>query len=320
MQFYEHKFKCLGTTVTIKFWQPVGLLAQEVMQLVINQFMRFQETYSRFLPTSKLSKVNAHFADPEKEKKPIKVDSEFAAILTRALKLAEYSNGAFDPTIYDLLVAHGYENSFNAKEIQEKADPARADGLAKTRPTWQEVTLQVGKQEGSYNLTLAANQKLDFGGIGKGWVIDLAAVIFRKYQVENFLIDAGGDISGAGTDLFTEKPWQIDLALTLPNQEPKYLHYYLNISGESVACSGVSARRAGKFHHLLDPKTGQPVNEVWQTFISAPDATTADTLTTLLSIMGPDSVDKLCQDFKVEAMYVAAEGKLYASDNFRLTN
>lgn len=106
-----------------------------------------------------------------------------------------------------------------------------------------------------YTIYLKQNQRLEFGGCGKGFAIDKA--FERLLPLGNFIIDAGGDIRCSGN--IEDRKWSASLYGTNDVVELE--------SGDSFCCSGSSARRVKDFHHLINPKTGTPQNDFKQSFV-----------------------------------------------------
>ncbi|KXK08384.1 MAG: Thiamine biosynthesis lipoprotein ApbE precursor [candidate division WS6 bacterium OLB21] len=155
---------------------------------------------------------------------------------------------------------------------------------------------------------------VDLGSIGKGLAIDLAASVLEP--VNNFIINAGGDIRAHGSK--PDGPWTVGLAQhELPNKGVGGGYFgHINIINQSLAASGGWGRRVRFFHHLLNPKTGMPINEVSQTFTLANDAQTADVWATILFASGKQGPDLLDTTEEIEGMIVFADGSTYCSRGF----
>lgn len=269
----------MNTVITIKVITDAGTVAgQNAIEKAFGQFERIVKLYSRFDEQSELSKLNRSGG------KWFDVSEEFSFLIGYMLSLAKATNGVYDPTIIDILEAYGYsaKKDFDQKLNDPDLTKKIAD-LVANRPKFSEIELE--KQR----VKLAPNQRLDLGGIGKGYAIDCAAA--ELFEFSDFLIDAGGDIRVQGNNL-EGKPWQLGLKHKFEDQEG-YLGQVELTSG-SLCASGSWARRVGNFHHIIDPQSGNPHNESLTAYTYAKTALLADSWCTPLFLFG--KVDKLPND------------------------
>ena len=129
-------------------------------------------------------------------------------------------------------------------------------------------------------LTLHRPLLLDLGAVAKGLAIDIAARELQPF--ENFAIDAGGDLYFGGCNA-AGQPWSVGIR----HPRGDGLLDTLHVSDVAVCTSGDYERRTDAGHHLLDPRTGAPVNAVASVTVLAPSAMVADTLATAAFVLGP---------------------------------
>lgn len=127
----------------------------------------------------------------------------------------------------------------------------------------------------------------DPSGYVKGWAIKRAGDIIKKLGYKTFCIGAGGDIL-ANSD--GERKWNI--GIQDPKNRKKILDV-LSISNGAVATSGTYERG----EHILNPKTGQPANELLGITVTGPDIITADILATAAFVVGKSRGIKLVKKF-----------------------
>jgi len=305
---YTHKEIYMSTEIKITFWSDLNRIeSTKLMSKAFGQFARIMEKYTRFNPNSELSKLNSAGG------KTWNLDAEFSYLVAKSLEFASFSGGKFDPTIIDLLEINGYKNSFNPHEIALKqAKGFDIINYLKLRPSWKEIKYESNLQQ----VKLKPNQRLDFGGIGKGYAIDCAAKELHTNCL-SFLIDAGGDVYGYGLDYTTSKPWIIDLATKSEAGMHIFGRFQLLETGESIASSGSWARKVGNFHHLLDPHSGKPAENI-QTFVVASTALVADVLATTLFLTGKDYIDKISKNYHAKSLLIAKDSQVYTSNDFKL--
>ncbi len=297
-QLLKYNFSAMSTGIEFQADFDCGVVeANTLLQKAEQEFYRVAKTYTRFADDSELSSINKAGGG--------QLTEEFGKLVQRMLELAEFSGGAFDPTVIDLLELNGYKNSFDAaKIIQNRKIPVDIASYLKKRPSWKQIKLS-----NAYQLKLAEGQRLDLGSIGKGYAISQVAEILAAGS-KRLLINAGGDVYAVG------EGWTVDLEIKTP--ESRFVKLELSSVGQTVASSGSWARQAGSFHHLLNPITGKPTGPV-QAFCIGPDPTLADGLATVLCLTGKSYIDLIKKQYGYDSL-VVEHGKLYYSDDVPIVN
>lgn len=283
----------MNTTITLKVVQTSEptVTINEAIEEAYGEFDRIVRQYTRFNENSELSNLN------RQNGAWVQVTDEFFELITKMLELAKETEGAFDPTIIDFLEIYGYDKNYDFSKLENP----RLDQIVKervaNRPSWREIELRPEAKE----VKLAKDQRLDLGGIGKGYAIDCAYnKMYEKHEVKNFLIDAGGDIRVSGTNV-EDKKWRVGLKVMKEREgklEPEIAGEVELDSGQALASSGSWARKVKQFHHLINPITGKPHNPNYSTvFVLAPTATEADAWGTALFIGGEEVEKKIKYKF-----------------------
>jgi thiamine biosynthesis lipoprotein len=221
----EFRFPAMGTEVVVLTLgrAPAGAVAR-----VRELFAMREQALSRFRPTSELSLLNRR-AGRATQVSPLMLETVDAAI-----RAARATGGAFDPTLGRQLAANGYDRSFGL--------PSRLTilGMPPAGPGggWRAIAVDATRR----TVTVPVGVALDFGGIAKSMAVDAA------------LVSAGGDMRVAGPG---SHDWQIGLSDTpAPRQ--------ITLSRGALATSSSSRRTwvqdGSRRHHLLDPRTGAPVD------------------------------------------------------------
>jgi thiamine biosynthesis lipoprotein len=164
-----------------------------------------------------------------------------------------------------------------------------------------------------------SGMRLDFGGIAKGYAIDQALDVLRQHGISRALVDAGGDI-GLG-DPPPDKPgWVIGVAPLEPGDQPLI---YLSLSNVAIATSGdtwqfveINGRR---YSHLVDPRTATALSDHSSVTVIAPDCTTADSLASAVSVLGPEKGIELVDRTPGAAAYIVRlpEGEVETHESAR---
>ncbi len=243
-----------------------------------NECERIENTYSRFIKSSDLSRLNGKLGSWQK------VSPEFFMLLQYAENIRKMSNGAFNIGIESILSSWGYDADYSLLE--------NGKGVC--------ATVQL-KQPNLVHLTAP----IDFGGLGKGYALNRMKQCMNG--VEDFLIDAGGDLYACGKN-HQNKPWKIVF------EHPKDVT--LEIDDLFMASSSPSRRKWRQFHHLVNPIKKQPADDMLITFVQGQDGMLCDAFSTALFAMGFEQAKSILDDLPLEAALVATNGKVMKSKGF----
>lgn len=277
----------MNTQVIITAWTDMDRSeAYDIFNKGFQQFHFVIEKFSRFDRESELSKLN------QQAGKKVEVSKELFNLIKYSLNLAKKTNGLFDPTIIDFLEAYGYKAGYDFSKLNapEKLQK-EIEQILKCRASYKDIEFDKSHS----TIKLQKNQRIDLGGIGKGYAIDKA---FEKLKVlRNVIVSAGGDIRAMGVDK-TNDPWLVNLKLPgMPSIKE------VQLKDQAVCCSGSSARKVKFFHHLINPRTGKPQNDVKGIFVFAHTAMEADSWATALYASGKKATD-IAKEIKLKVLIV----------------
>ncbi|MCK6620572.1 MAG: FAD:protein FMN transferase [Calditrichaceae bacterium] len=200
-------------------------------------------------------------------------DRRFYELLSRAMEAAQETGGAFDFTLWPVFRLWGFDTDSAAVPAPERIQEA----LGKTG--YQRVSLD------SSRLLLPAGVELDLGGISKGFAVEMARRVLRGQGMRNFIIDAGGNL---GIEWNHEE--DIQIFVRHPRREGQFWGQFPLGRSCGVSTSGdyqfYFIENGQRYHHILNPQTGYPADDVAAVSIIAPDAITADGLSTAVFVMG----------------------------------
>ncbi len=278
--------KFMNTTITFKVVKGdvTTVKTLDSIEAAFGEFDRIVKQYTRFDENSELSNLNRNSG------KWVKVSSEFFWLIEYMLKLAKKTRGAFDPTVIDFLEVYGYDKNYDFSKLNNPELDKLVEKISKTRKSWKDVELKKKSSE----VKLAKVQKIDLGGVGKGYAIDCAFEKLKQVS-DNFLIDAGGDVRASGTNEKGEL-WKVGMKDRAGEIEE--LIGYIELNNEALACSGSWSRRVKQFHHLINPATGVPQNYYRTVFVQAPDGITSDSWATAVFVSGENDL-KIPENMKI---------------------
>lgn len=272
-------FPALGTTAALLVGDPAAL--EPARAVLVAELAAIDAACSRFRPDSELSRANAASGSP------VTIGPLFAEALAAALRAAELTDGAVDPTVGPSLVALGYDRTFASVRPEQVApiSPVRAVG-------WRAVEWDARTRR----LRLPGGTALDLGATAKALAADRAASRAARAVGCGVLVSLGGDLSIAGAA--PDRGWQVKIAdhHAAPPTAPGPV---VTLRTGGLATSGTTARawRRGdrRLHHIVDPATGDVPVQVWRTAsvaaASCVDANTASTAAIVLGERAPAWLD-----------------------------
>lgn len=256
-------------------------------------FRDFERRFSRFREESELSQFN--------QSQGGRVSQDLFSLLETARDYSQETNGVFDPAILPALEMAGYANTHTA--------PVAGNSL---RHSIQELSFDHKKQR----VTKPESLKIDLGGIGKGYCVDMVSHKLHHWGYKDFVVDAGGDIYAGGVNQEEAYPfWAFDIENPL-RQEQSIATILL--SNEAVATSGRNRRAWVKDgiskHHLIDPMTQDSANSDLMTVsVIAPKAATADVWAKTFFILGLSHGLAMAEKKRLPALFVTSKGEQVSS-------
>lgn len=212
--------------------------------------------------------------------KEVEVSDDLWLVLKRAQDLAERSGGAFDVTVGPCV------NLWRkARREKQLPDPARL-AAARKAVGYPHVRLNANRQAVEL---LVPNMRLDLGGIAKGYAVDEALKVLRQLGIRSALVAGGGDLAVSSPPP-GKKAWRIELApLDATNAPPAR---FVLLSHGAIATSGDLFQRleidGKRYSHIVDPRTGIGLTDHSLVSVIAKDCMTADSLTKVVSVLGPE--------------------------------
>ena len=211
------------------------------------------------------------------------VTPQVAEILTTALKVCKQSSGALDLSVYPLYLAWGEFDS-------EKGTVPSSNEIKSllTNVRFSETSITEFSGESNYSVRMPAGTQISFGAAAKGYASDRAIEAMRNAGVESGIVSLGGNVQTLGLKPDGSK-WTV--AVEDPNDTGSYVGT-LKVGETAVVTSGNYQRYfigsdGVKYHHLIDPSTGEPANNgLVSVTVVCEDGTMADCLSTAMFVLG----------------------------------
>jgi thiamine biosynthesis lipoprotein len=275
----------MGTLVTIQIVRPDTPQAEEAIDRAFGWFHEIESRCTRFDRKSELMQLNAQAG------KAVPVSAIVFEAVQFALKVAEETGGAFDPTVGYRMEQRGFNREHRTKAIVESAVAAEDE------VSYRDVHLDRKKK----TITLRRPLTLDLGAVAKGLAVDTAARELAPFR--DFAINAGGDLYLGGRNPQGE-PWSV--GIRHPRCEGELIDS-LRVSNQAVCTSGDYERG----QHILDPRTGTATHVVASATVVAPGAMLGDALATAVFVLGPRDGIELLERMGVEGLIVTPQLERY---------
>jgi FAD:protein FMN transferase len=227
--------------------------------------------------------INARAAE-----RPVRAGASIFNLLLTAKKLYRETDGAFDPAVGPILDLWGFYRKEGHLPDQAEIDAARA------RAGLDKVILDIDEQTVRFK---TAGMRLDFGGIGKGLALDMAAGMLREAGITRALLHGGtSTVVAIGTPPGTEG-WKV--TLESGGAVKTESGGMVLLCDESLSTSASSRKffelEGKKYGHIIDPRTGWPAEGVQSVSVIAPRGMHSDALSTAFFVMGPEKARAYCQ-------------------------
>ncbi len=287
----------MGTEVSVYFWLEDEARGKVIIEEVFAEVDRINALMSTYVETSRISDINRRAAD-----EPVVAGEELFRLIRRSLDISVLTHGAFDIT-YDSVGQH--------YDFHERRRPDDATTEAERQHiNFRYVALDQGKGTVSFE---RQGVRINLGGIAKGYVVERGVDILRQHGVANGVVTAGGDSRLLGDR--RGRPWMIGIRNPRKDGE---VAISVPLEDEAISTSGDYERYFDedgiRYHHIIKPSSGRPVEGVHSATVFGPDAVMTDALSTSVFVMGVDEGLKLIgclPDY--EAIVIDAEGQIFYS-------
>jgi len=297
----------MGTEVHLTAWTADETRAAAAFAQVFDEFDRLDGLMSVWREGSDVVRINA-----EADRAPVHVSSEVLEALKAARQVSEWTDGKFDVTFAALSGLWKFDQDIDGRVPSRAAIEARL-------PFIDYMGVVLDERAGTVSLS-RPGMKVSLGGIGKGYAIDRAAAILRAAGVTDFMIQSGGDLYLGGRR--GDRPWRAGI------QDPRgpagAIFAAVDLRDLAFSTSGDYERffmRDGRrYHHIIDPDTGEPAGLSRSVTIVSKSATLADGLSTGVFVLGAEKGMALIERVPdVEGVIVSSTNQVLISSGLQKT-
>ncbi len=275
-------------TVTLYDKEDEALLTQ-CMELG----RRYENLFSRTKEGSDVWRIN--HADGQ----PVAVSSETARLIETALSYCAMTDGGYDITIGAVSELWNF-----------RADEPSLPASGQMEEALKTVDYRSVNVDGNTVTLTVPGAQLDLGSIAKGYIADRMADLLRGQGVQSAILDLGGNIYVLGG-----KPDGTDFRVGIQSPFDDSQLGAVSVKDKSLVTSGVNQRGftidGKRYHHLLDPKTGYPIeNGLASVTVVTDRSVDGDALSTVLFCLGEEQGMELAARLGIEAAFVRSDGQI----------
>lgn len=300
----QRDFFAMGTLVSISAYLDTGMprargeiAIGEIEKLLLD----FEQRWSAW-GTGELGQVNQQLARGEAAAIPLSLRPLFA----RTAELSRSSGGLFDTRIGALAKLWGFDDESHYRQ----APPPATEVAALVARLREAPHYEDGETYGP-----AAGAQWDFGAIAKGYAIQLALDQLAERGIANAIVNGGGNLVLRGKR--GDRPWRIGIRHPRSEDPQQILASFAATAPEGLAVitSGDYERyfeyQGRRYHHILDPRTGEPAQGLQSVTVIAGDGALADAAGTALFVAGPEHWPETANALGItQAMVVTRSGKV----------
>lgn len=292
--------EALGTTYHISYFSDQSIDIEKSLDSIFDLVNGSMSTYQS---DSDISRINRGEVD-------VKVDEMFREVFELSAQVYRESGGYFDPTVGDIVNLYG----FGSEQGVTDPDSTMADSLMKfvgmDKVELTDDGVLVKKYPEVY---------IEFNAIAKGYAIDVIGDFLDAQDVDNYLIELGGELLAKGKNLTKDTYWRVGVDAPQSDAEKREMIAVLELRNRAMATSGnyrkfrVDPETGTQYVHTINPLTGFPERgDLLSATVLAPNCALADAYATAFMAMGYERAKALVeglQDIDVFFLYLDQDGQ-----------
>ncbi|MEJ2692819.1 MAG: FAD:protein FMN transferase [Candidatus Thiodiazotropha sp.] len=297
---HQQTLLVFGTLLDIKVYTDRPEHFNMAVRDLEQTFQTMHREWHAWKGEGELIRLNLAFADGREQR----VSEQLAELLRKAQNYSAQSDGLFNPAIGRLIGLWGFHS--DEPPGGPPPDPAKIQALLEAAPSMADIHFD-GDRLSSGNPAV----EIDLGAFAKGYALNLAIDALRSRGIDNAVVNAGGDLCVSGRH--GERPWLIGIRHPLGEGVIASLEVS---GGECVLTSGNYERyreyEGIHYAHIIDPRSGYPVEHVASATVISKDGGLADAGATALSVAGPEGWKKVAAKMGLtQVMLVDEKGTIY---------
>ena len=265
-----------GTSYNIQFYSSGN---SNYSNEIVDIFKEIDMSMSTYKKTSIISRVNNNNS--------VQLDDHFKNVFGFSKKIYEITGGRFDPSIGLLVNYWGFGPEKFVPDSKINPNDQFTYLLSKTGFNRFEII--------DNKLSRPMDSYIDFNAIAKGYAVDEVAKFLKNKQIDNFLVEIGGEINSSGINIDKNKPWLV--AIDMPRFDGDRSNYSsLELNNVSLASSGTYRKfkidsMGNRYAHIINPLTGYPTKtNILSVTVKASSCVEADAYATAIHSMNIEEI------------------------------
>lgn len=283
-----------GTTIDVSMSDVDNRRALKARKTLVESFEYMHEAWHAWEPGA-LGRVNELLQTG----KPFAIGPAILELIELGQMLESQSQGLFNPAVGQLVALWG----FHRDDPENASAPGQTaiTRLVDARPSMHDIVIDGVTARGTNPAV-----QLDFGGIAKGYGLDLAIDELRELGIADAIVNAGGDLKVSGQH--GQRAWRVGIR---DPHNPGVVGTLDAYDGEAVFSSGDYERqyrdRDQIYHHIIDPRTGYPARGSASATVIHDDGAIADAAATAIFIAGPTMWHEVAAAMGIEYVLLVEE-------------
>ena len=265
-----------GTSYNIQFYSSGN---SNYYNEIVDIFKEIDMSMSTYKKTSIISRVNNNNS--------VQLDDHFINVFGFSKKMYKITGGRFDPSIGLLVNYWGFGSEKFVPDPKINPNDQFTYLLSKTGFNRFEII--------DNKLSRPMDSYIDFNAIAKGYAVDEVAKFLKNKQIDNFLVEIGGEINSSGINIDKNKPWLV--AIDMPRFDGDRSNYSsLELNNISLASSGTYRKfkidsMGNRYAHIINPLTGYPTKtNILSVTVKASSCIEADAYATAIHSMNIEEI------------------------------
>ncbi len=287
-----------GTLVEFNLRAGDRAHARQVVAKIGASFRDMHRDWHAWQP-GKLTELNGAIARGE----TIPLDMALSPLITQSTELSHTSKGLFNPAIGGLVALWGFHQ--DERPSGPPPDVEAINRWVSAAPSMSDLIVKDGTIHSSNR-----SVQLDFGGFAKGYALELAQQQLLDGGIEHGIVNAGGDLCVLGNH--GERAWRVAI------RDPIHFGVLAQIELQDQECAMTSGNyerfrehNDRRYAHIIDPRSGWPVDHIASATVIALDGGLADAAATALTVAGPVQWVEIARSMGLdEALVVDQQGQI----------
>jgi thiamine biosynthesis lipoprotein len=273
---YEDSRVSMACTYTIVVYGTDTKQLPLIVSAALDEVDRIDNLMSNYKPESALSRINQ-----EASKGPVVVEPELFNFIQLCVRYSQESDGAFDITVGPLMKAWGFfRGEGRIPWTFELWNILRKVGYQQLILNPKERTVQFAR----------SGMELDLGGIAKGYAVDRVVSLLQEYNIKRAFVSAGGSTVYGLRSPPNGDGWEVNIRDPIYPNDPRKRAGVVTLKNRSLSVSGNYEKffrvRGVTYSHIMDPRTGRPVENMLSVAVLTDTGVDGDALDDVFYVQG----------------------------------